>query len=46
MLKVGDKVVNNTSNWIPNDFDSCGRGKGIGEIVEPPFDLDEGGVRC
>ena len=37
--KIGDKVVKNETNWIPNDFDNWGRGIGIGEIVEPPFEL-------
>jgi len=41
-MKVGDKVVRNTKQWEPNDFDSCGRGRGVGEIVEPPFELEPG----
>ena len=38
-MKAGDKVGKNEANWIPNDFDSWGRGEGIGEIVEV---LDDG----
>ena len=41
-MKVGNKVVKNDENWEPNDFDSWGRGIGIGEIVEPPFELKPG----
>lgn len=40
-MKIGDKVVKNEETWVPNDFDSWGRGIGIGEIVEPPFPLDD-----
>ena len=38
-MKTGDKVVKNEDNWIPNDFDSWGRGEGVGIIVEV---LDDG----
>jgi Phytanoyl-CoA dioxygenase (PhyH) len=41
-LNVGDKVIKNESTWVKNDFDSWGRGEGIGEIVEPPFELGLG----
>jgi len=40
-MKVGNKVVKNPDTWIPNDFDSWGRGEGIGEVVESPFKLDK-----
>lgn len=40
-LKIGDKVKKNTETWIKNDFDSWGRGEGIGEVVEPPFELED-----
>lgn len=43
-MKPGDKVIKNDAAWIPNDFDSWGRGIGIGIVVEPPFDLDPGHV--
>jgi len=43
-MKIGDKVIKNEDTWIPNDFDSWGRGLGIGIIVEPPFDMGEGDV--
>ncbi len=33
-MKAGDKVVKDESNWIPNEFDSWGRGEGVGVIVE------------
>lgn len=40
-LKIGDKVKKNPETWIKNDFDSLGRGEGIGEVVEPPFELED-----
>ncbi len=43
-FKVGDKVIKNEETWEPNDFDSWGRGIGIGVIVEPPFEMEEGEV--
>ena len=45
--KVGDFVKKNLKNWVKNDFDSWGRGVGIGVVVEPPFamDHDEADVR-
>jgi hypothetical protein len=39
-FEVGDKVVKNPANWKPNEFDSWGRGLGVGIVVEPPFQLD------
>ena len=38
---VGDYVKKNPGTWIPNDFDSWGRGVGIGEVVKPPFEMEE-----
>ncbi len=35
-LKVGDQVKK-SNQWVVNDFDSWGRGIGIGEVV----DIDE-----
>lgn len=32
-MKVGDKVIKNVNTWIPSDFDSWGRGIGIGEVI-------------
>lgn len=43
-FNIGDKVVKNEKTWEPNDFDSWGRGIGVGIIVEPPFEMDEGEV--
>lgn len=43
-FQVGDRVVRNPATWQPNDFDSWGRGAGVGVIVEPPFPLDPGEV--
>lgn len=43
-MNIGTKVVKNPETWVVNDFDSWGRGEGIGEVVEPPFELDEGTV--
>jgi len=39
---VGDRVIRNPATWQPNDFDSWGRGVGVGIVVEPPFPLDPG----
>jgi len=39
-FEVGDRVVRNPATWKSNDFDSWGRGIGIGVVVEPPFVLD------
>ena len=43
-FKVGDKVIKNEETWEPNDFDDWGRGIGVGIIVEPPFEMDDGEV--
>lgn len=43
-MKVGTLVIKNEETWEPNDFDKWGRGEGAGEIVQPPFPLDEGFV--
>jgi len=43
-FKIGDHVKKNPDKWVPNDFDSWGRGLGIGQVVEPPFDLEENQV--
>ena len=37
---VGDRVVRNPVTWRPNEFDSWGRGVGVGVVVEPPFPLE------
>jgi len=44
---VGDRVIRNPAMWQPNDFDSWGRGVGVGVVVEPPYPLgpDEADVR-
>ena len=41
---VGAYVQKNSETWVANDFDSWGRGQGIGQVVEPPFDLPVGEV--
>jgi len=38
-MQIGDKVVKNPNTWIASEFDAWGRGEGVGEIVQPPFDL-------
>jgi len=43
-FNIGDKVVKNEKTWEPNDFDSWGRGIGVGIVVEPPFDLEDDSV--
>jgi hypothetical protein len=40
LFKVGEYVKENPESWIPNDFDSWGRGTGIGIVVEPPYEMD------
>ena len=37
-------VQKNPETWTANDFDSWGRGQGIGQIVQPPFALADGEV--
>ena len=32
--------MNNAATWQSNEFDSCGRGIGVGVVVEPPFPLE------
>lgn len=39
-FQIGDRVVRNPATWQPNDFDSWGRGQGVGVVVAPPFPLD------
>ena len=41
-FKIGDRVVKNPATWQPGEFDGWGAGEGIGLIVEPPWDHDEG----
>jgi hypothetical protein len=48
-IKIGDSVIKNESTWVPNDFDSWGRGVGIGEvvdIVDGDIDVRWPGGRC
>ena len=40
IFSVGTLVKKNPDTWISNEFDSWGRGLGIGEVVEPPFKLE------
>src|SRR5690625_7764014 len=46
-FKVGEYVKKNPVTCQPNDFDSWGRGAGVGQIVEPPFEIpsDQDDVR-
>lgn len=41
---VGAFVKKNPETWVANDFDSWGRGQGVGQVVQPPFDLPPGEV--
>ena len=43
-FNVGDRVVKNAETWEANDFDSWGRGEGIGIVVLPPFSLEHNAV--
>lgn len=38
-MKPGTKVIKNPATWIVNEFDSWGRGEGIGYVMKPPFPL-------
>jgi len=44
---IGNFVKKNPETWKPNDFDSWGRGEGIGMVVKSPIPLadDEVDVR-
>ena len=42
VLRVGDRVVKDPGAWTANDFDGWGRGRGIGEVVDPELPLDPG----
>jgi hypothetical protein len=44
MFTVGDRVVRNPETWQPNEFDSWGRGIGVGLVVEAPFALGQNEV--
>lgn len=37
---VGESVKRYPAMWQPNEFDSWGRGIGVGVAVEPPFPLE------
>ncbi|MFT7150884.1 MAG: hypothetical protein ACI82Q_002759 [Nonlabens sp.] len=39
--KAGDFVKKNPEHWVENDFDSWGRGEGVGVVVGPPFPLED-----
>lgn len=39
-FRVGDLVTKNPATWRPSDFDSWGRGTGVGVVVESPIPLD------
>ena len=39
--KIGSVVKMNSENWVENNFDSWGRGIGVGVVIEPPFALEE-----
>jgi hypothetical protein len=43
-FNIGDYVKKNPDTWKPNDFDSWGRGIGIGQVVEPPFHMENNEV--
>lgn len=40
-MEIGSKVKKNPDTWVVNEFDSWGRGEGVGEVVEPPFEVSD-----
>jgi len=42
MFRPGDRVKKNPATWAPNAFDACGRGVGVGVVIEPPFRMEDG----
>ena len=40
-FRVGDRVVRNPATWVASEFDSWGRGVGVGVVVAPPFAGDD-----
>jgi len=36
-----ESVIKNPDTWVPDDFDSWGRGLGVGIVIEPPFPLGD-----
>lgn len=43
-FSAGDAVIKNPATWKANEFDSWGRGEGVGLVVEPPVPLDDSEV--
>ena len=41
-MKIGALVVRNAATWRPGEFDVWGAGVGVGVVVEPPWDHDDG----
>jgi hypothetical protein len=39
-FQVGDRVARNSATWQTNDFDSWGRGIGVGQVLKQRFPLD------
>jgi len=42
--RPGDRVVKNPPTWKPNEFDSWGRGVGVGVVVESPIPMGDSEV--
>ena len=38
---INNKVIKNEKTWVPNEFDSWGRGEGTGEIISRDGDYTE-----
>jgi hypothetical protein len=43
-FRVGDRVIRDPATRRTNAFDAWGRRRGVGVVVEPPFNLDPGEV--
>lgn len=43
-FQPGSLVIKNPATWQPSEFDGWGAGVGVGIVVHPPFEMDDGTV--